>query len=98
MQLDDKEMMNTIYAVNGETTSSYLSEAYYLQSYVCKEILNNRTFISTLENLRLKWEIYDVEKWFDDITGERDSYRQLNEASHKIIRIVNKFNSGVNFR
>ncbi len=44
---------NTIYAINAETSNTYESEAYYLQSYVCKEILANRTFISTLEKLRI---------------------------------------------
>lgn len=91
MQLDDREMMNTIYAVNGETTSTYFSDSYYLQSYVCKEILNNRTFISTLENLRLKGEIYDIEKWFDDITGERNSYKQLNDNLEKVYRLELKY-------
>ena len=40
---------NTIYAINTETEHKYSSEAYFLQSYICKEILTNRTFISTLE-------------------------------------------------
>ncbi len=91
MKLDNSELMNTIQALNGETSSSYYSDSYYLQSYVCQEILNNRTFISTLENLRLKGEIYDVEKWFDDITGERDSYKELNENLEKVYRLEMKY-------
>ena len=75
---------STIYAINGETKSKYQSNSYYLQSYVCKEILENRTFISTLENLRLSGEVYDIDKWFDDITGEEDSYRTLNHYLEEI--------------
>ena len=91
MQFEDTEVNNTIYAINGETSSTYLSNSYYLQGYVCKEILNNRTFISTLENLRLTGEIYEVEKWFDDITGERSSYKTLNELLEKIFNLEVKY-------
>ena len=49
----DKSLETTIYAINSENNHKYSSNLYYLQSYVCKEILNNRSFISTLESLRL---------------------------------------------
>ena len=75
---------NTIYAINAETKREYQSNSYYLQSYVCREIMSNRTFISTLENLRLSGEIYDIDKWFDDITGEKDSYVTLNKYLEEI--------------
>ncbi len=91
MTFEDAEMNNTVFAINGETTSTYLSNSYYLQSYVCKEILNNRTFISTLEKLRLSGEVYDVEKWFDDITGEKDSYKNLNELLEKTFNLEVKY-------
>ena len=68
---------NTIYAINSETNSTYKSNSYYLQSYVCKEILENKTFISTLENLRINGEVYDIEKWFDDIVGKENTYKEL---------------------
>lgn len=49
----DKSLETTIYAINSEINHKYSSNLYYFQSYVCKEILNNRSFIFTLENLRL---------------------------------------------
>ena len=67
---------NTIYAINSETNDKYNSNSYYLQSYVCKEILNNRTFISTLESLRINGEVDTIENWFNDIAGE-NSYKEL---------------------
>lgn len=76
-QPNDTSIQNTIYAINAETNHSYNSESYYLQSYICKEILNNRTFLPTMENLRINGEIYDIEKWFDDIMGEDGKYREL---------------------
>ena len=41
------------------------------------EMIFNRTFISTLENLRINGEVYDINKWFDDITGKEGSYKEL---------------------
>ena len=75
---------DTIYAINSETENKYNSNSYYLQSYITKEILNNRTFISTLENLRLNGEISEIEKWFDDIIGEKDSYKEFIKELREI--------------
>lgn len=74
---DNRSISNTIYAINSETRHKYNSNSYYLQSYICKEILNNRTFISTLENLRITGDIYDISKWFDDIVGKDGKYKEL---------------------
>lgn len=68
---------NTIYAINSETSHQYNSNSYYLEGYICKKILNNKTFIKTLENLRLTGNIYDISKWFDDIIGKDGSYKEL---------------------
>ena len=82
---------NTIYAINAETNSKYQSNAYYLQSYVCKEILENKTFINTLENLRINGEVYEVNKWFDSITGKEGSYKELNELLVEIYNLEIKY-------
>ncbi|MCI8568450.1 MAG: hypothetical protein HFJ11_00535 [Bacilli bacterium] len=68
---------NTIYAINNETNFNYKSKSYYLGSFVCKKILSNKTFIKTLENLRITGEIYDIDKWFDNIVGKNNSYNEL---------------------
>jgi len=67
---------DTIYAINNETSSNYSSNSYYLQSYICKEIMNNKTFISTLENLRITGEV-DISDWFDNIVGVDGSYKEF---------------------
>ena len=87
----DIDIANTIYAINAETNEKYVSNSYYFQSYVCKEILNNRTFISTLENLRLSGEVYDIDKWFDDITGEKDSYKTMNHLLEEVYNLELKY-------
>jgi hypothetical protein len=82
--VEDIEINNTIYAINSETNHKYNSQSYYLQSYSCKKILQNRTFINTLENLRLTGDIYDIDKWFDNITGVSNSYKELIILLNKV--------------
>lgn len=91
---NNSEISNTIYAINGETNHSYNSNSYYLQSHICKQILENRTFISTLENLRLTGNVYDIDRWFDDIVGKKGSYKEfitlLNDIYDLEIEYSNK--------
>ncbi|MBQ6497961.1 MAG: hypothetical protein IJI58_04535 [Bacilli bacterium] len=77
----------TIYAINSETDHKYNSNAYYLQSYICKEILNNRTFISTLEKLRIAGEVYDINNWFDSIIGTKGKYKELNKLLNEVYEL-----------
>lgn len=84
---NNDEISNTIYAINSETSSRYNSNSYYLESYACKQILNNKTFINTLSNLRINGEIYDIPAWFDNITGEEGSYRNLINLLNEIYEL-----------
>ena len=91
---DNSSISNTIFAINGETSHRYNSDSYFLQSYICKEILNNRTFISTLEELRIEGEIAEIEKWFDDIFGVSGKYKEfislLNELYNLEVEYTKK--------
>lgn len=87
MDLNDRSLETTIYAINSETNHKYNSNSYYLQSYICKEILNNKTFIKTLENLRINGEIYDIDNWFDDIVGQKGMYNSLITNLHDVYKL-----------
>ena len=78
---------NTIYSINSETSDSYNSKAYYFESYICKDMLNNKTFISTMENLRISGNIADIEGWFDNIIGEAGSYNRFVSYLNKIFEL-----------
>ncbi len=80
----NKEISNMVYAINGETSHKYSSNSYYLESTICKQILENRTFINTLANLRVNGEVYNIDKWFDDITGNEGSYKELNRLLNEV--------------
>ena len=77
INVSDREISNAVYAINAETNHKYNSNSYYLESYTCRQILDNRTFINTLANLRINGDVYDIDKWFDDITGNVGSYKEL---------------------
>ena len=50
--ISNREITNTLYAIESEIKDSYQSNAYLLQSLVCRSLIENKTFFSTLENLR----------------------------------------------
>lgn len=87
----NRTISNTIYAINSETTHKYNSNSYYLESYACKQILENKTFINTLATLRLNGEVYDIDKWFDDIIGKEGTYKELIELLNKIYDLEKEY-------
>ena len=95
---DDRELENTIYAINSETNHKYSSNSYYLEGYICKKILENKTFIRTLERLRINGEVYDINKWFDDITGEKNSYRKLIDLLNEIYNLEIEYSNKKHFK
>jgi len=55
-----------------------------------KQILENKTFISTLNNLRLTGDINNIEEWFNNITNQKDSYQKLNNYLQEIMNLEQK--------
>ena len=88
---ENRDISNTIYAINNETDHKYNSNSYYLESYACKQILENRTFINTLANLRLVGEVFNITKWFDDITGQEGSYKELISLLNRIYDLEKEY-------
>lgn len=70
-------VLATLYAINYSISNNYQSNSYLLESYVCKQILQNKTFISTLENLRFVGQIDDISSFFDSVTGMDNSFYKL---------------------
>ena len=88
---NDTIFYNTIYSVNNETDNRYNSDAYYLEKTLLKPILDNKTFISTLNNLRISGDISDIEDWFNNITGDNKSYFLLIKYLKDIISLEEKY-------
>jgi len=86
-KIDNEEISNTLYSLKHDIDNNgYKSDAYYFQSYICKELMKNKTFISTIENLRYKGNILDIEKWFDDITNIPGSYKKITILLDEILK------------
>ena len=78
-EIKDIQITNTIYSINKNTNSNYSSNAYYLQGIVTSKLLENKTFIRTLEDLRFKGHVEEIDYWFDSITGENNSFKKLSD-------------------
>lgn len=89
LESNDEAIKNTIYAVKNSINGSYISPAYFSLKYYCQKLLNNKTFLLTLENLRIDGNIDDIEKWFNDIYGE-DGYQQLIDTLFELKELQNK--------
>ena len=87
------DLNNTIYSLNHETGDKFQSNAYYLENTLMKSILENRTFLSTLNNLRISGDIENIEDWFDNITGRKKSYYQLNQYLLEVMNLEEKFST-----
>lgn len=77
--ITDSSIQNTIYSIF-HATNSYQSNSYFLESYVCKELLQNKTFFSTLEILRFNGRIEDIHLFFDSIVDKNGSFLKLSRC------------------
>ncbi len=88
---NNPDISNTIYAINSETNHQYSSNSYYLEGYICKQILENRTFINTLAALRLNGEVYDIQNWFNNIVGEENAYQKFIQLLNEVYELEIKY-------
>lgn len=84
-EITNEEFNNAFYSIKQSINGEYTSNAYYLQSFICKELMKNKTFIPTIENLRLNGNVDDIASWFDNVTGEEGSYEKLTSLLQKIL-------------
>lgn len=88
--IDNIKVQNTLYAIKKSVKDKYVSDSYYSLKYFCKELLENKTFLLTLENLRINGNIDDIEIWFDSIYGKDGTYKKLIETLYKLKEISSK--------
>ena len=89
LKTNDERMNNTIYAVKNSINGNYVSPAYFSLKYYCQKLLDNKTFLLTLENLRIDGNIDDIEYWFDGIYGEK-GYQTLINTLYELKELQNK--------
>ena len=89
LESNNEKIKNTIYAVKNSINGNYVSPSYYSLKYYCQKLLSNKTFLLTLENLRIDGNIDDIEKWFNDIYGEA-GYQILINTLYELKELQNK--------
>ena len=88
--IDNVYIQNTLYAIKNSIKDKYVSDAYYGLKYFCNTLLENKTFLLTLENLRLNGYIDEIESWFNNIYGSNSGYQKLIDTLYKLKEIQNK--------
>lgn len=78
-------IQNTLYSIYHSFDSSYKSNSYLLEMTVCNRLLENKTFFSTMENLRFSGELDDIHQFFDSIVGKDGAMLQLASYLEKSI-------------
>lgn len=84
------QLQNTVYALKSSTNDDYISNSYYIFKSVCKKLLNNKTFLLTLEKLRINGNIDDIEIWFNDIYGNSLGYNCLVNSLYDLYQLKDK--------
>lgn len=90
--IEDSSISTTLYNIRTHIGNEYKSNSYGLGSLLCRELMNNRTFISTLANLRLKGVVNELDSWFDNITGEEGSFNNLIKLLLKSQKLEEELN------
>ena len=98
-KISNVEFSNMLYALRNEIKSSaYISDAYYFQSYICDNLMKNKTFIPTISNLRFKGFIESIPELFDDVIGRAGSYMYFCSLLEEIYNLEIKYSKATFFK
>ncbi len=90
--INNSELSTTLYSLNKELgEKDYNSDAYQYQKYICENLINNKTFTPTINNLRFKGMIEDIPTLFDNVIGEEGSYIKLNKMLTEMHDLIIKY-------
>lgn len=90
LSINNIYIQNTLYAIKNSIKDKYVSDAYYGLKYFCKTLLDNKTFLLTMENLRMNGHIDEIESWFNNIYGNDLGYKKLIDTLFELKEIQNK--------
>lgn len=89
--INNIKIKNTLHNIKYFINDKYKSNAYALQSEVCKTLLSNNTLISVLSNIRFKGNIEDITYFFDNITGIDNSYNELIKILNDTVKLEEEY-------
>ena len=86
-QIDNYEFSSMLYSLkNAIVKEEFKSTAYRYDSYLTNELVKNKTFTPTINNLRLNGNVDDIPYLFDNVLGRDGEYERLN----KLLTIIHK--------
>lgn len=89
---ENDEIKNLLNVISNEKNGSkYKSNAYSIFMDCCRKLLENKTFINTVELYRLNGEIDYIEKWYDDICGNSGEYQKMINELLKLESLLKKY-------
>ena len=83
----DSSINTMLYSIYHSVDSNYHSNSYLLESIICRKLLDNKTFSSTVESLRFQGEIDELTHFFDGITGKDGSLIELVHCLEKVTKL-----------
>lgn len=97
--IDNNELSNLLYNLKFEIPEDgYKSDAYSYQKHICSELVNNKTFAPTINNLRFKGYIEDIPNLFDTVIGKKNSYKKLNQLLQEMHVLIIKYSNSRFFK
>ena len=91
IDVENVEFKTTLYTINNEINKVYKSNAYEFDTYICEELMKNKTFIPTICNLRFKGFVEDIGSLFDNVMGRDGAYDELNDLLSEIHSLEIKY-------
>ena len=83
----DSSINTMLYSIYHSVDSNYHSNSYLLESIICRKLLDNKTFSSTVESLRFQGEIDELTHFFDGITGKDGSLIELVHCLEEVTKL-----------
>lgn len=90
-EINNSTITSTLYSINHSVLDGYKSDSYYIESFVCDKLMENKTFISTFETLRFDGQVDDLHNFFDEVTGIKGSLHKLSVLLNKSLNLQHEY-------
>ena len=97
-EIYDCDIKDDLNYISKQINNNYLSEAYFLQSKLCQSLMSNHTLISVLASNRFLGNIDEIDFFFDNVTGENGSYKELIDILNKSVKLEEEYTKSKIFK
>lgn len=97
-QINNSTVQSTLYSIYHAIDSNYRSNSYFLESFVCQRLLQNKAFLSIMEKLRFEGQLQDIHGFFDTIVGKDGSLLALSKYLEQSLELQKQLSNTKLFR